>query len=211
MHANGFDSIRAINVLNFLIGNHDWKGGHISAAAKFSPLEGRYALEEVPNPNKAWGIPITREKSAYQKSSLFKKGEPAKRRWYPFGGNLIHDVLPSAAARYPYGLKALFIHRHSPVNSSPGGQRLAMILQDQKAVELVVPASAGGGTDALARAFAEIVKKHLPQPLIVNDKSLAMVEGIVIDFQRQGLNASFVFHNPNATGECGCGESFTIS
>ena len=48
-------------------------------------------------------------------------------------------------------------------------------------------------------------------PLIVNDKSMAMVEGTVIDFQRQGLNASFVFHNPNATGECGCGESFTIS
>ena len=39
-----------------------------------------------------------------------------------------------------------------------------------KPVELVVPASAGGGTDALARGFAEIVKKHLPQPLIVNDK-----------------------------------------
>lgn len=47
-------------------------------------------------------------------------------------------------------------------------------------------------------------------PLIVDDKSLAMVEGTVIDFQRQGLNASFVFHNPNATGECGCGESFTV-
>jgi iron-sulfur cluster assembly protein len=48
-------------------------------------------------------------------------------------------------------------------------------------------------------------------PLIVNDKSLVLVEGTVIDFQRQGLNASFVFHNPNATGECGCGESFTVS
>lgn len=48
-------------------------------------------------------------------------------------------------------------------------------------------------------------------PLIVNDKSLSMVDGTVIDFQRQGLNASFVFHNPNATGECGCGESFTVS
>ncbi|TAM61730.1 MAG: iron-sulfur cluster assembly accessory protein [Rhodanobacter sp.] len=47
-------------------------------------------------------------------------------------------------------------------------------------------------------------------PLIVNDKIQAMVEGTVIDFQRQGLNASFVFHNPNATGECGCGESFTV-
>ena len=48
-------------------------------------------------------------------------------------------------------------------------------------------------------------------PLIVDDKSLALVDGTVIDFQRQGLNASFVFHNPNATGACGCGESFTVS
>ena len=38
----------------------------------------------------------------------------------------------------------------------------------------------------------------------------SLVDGTVIDFQRQGLNASFVFHNPNATGECGCGESFTV-
>jgi iron-sulfur cluster assembly protein len=46
--------------------------------------------------------------------------------------------------------------------------------------------------------------------LIVDDKSLPMVEGTVIDFRRQGLNAAFVFHNPNATSECGCGESFTV-
>ena len=47
-------------------------------------------------------------------------------------------------------------------------------------------------------------------PLIVDEKSLPLIDGTVIDFQRQGLNASFVFHNPNATGECGCGESFTV-
>jgi iron-sulfur cluster assembly protein len=46
--------------------------------------------------------------------------------------------------------------------------------------------------------------------LIIDAKSLPMVEGTVIDFRRQGLNAAFVFHNPNATGECGCGESFTV-
>lgn len=46
--------------------------------------------------------------------------------------------------------------------------------------------------------------------VVVDQKSLPLVDGTVIDFQRQGLNASFVFHNPNATGECGCGESFTI-
>ena len=138
MHANGFDTTRAINVLNFLVGNHDWKGGHIAAGAKYSPLEGRYDLTTVAAANKPWGTPISREKVAYQKSSLFVEGEPAKRRWYPFGGNVVQEVLPSAAVRYPYGLKALLIHRHSPVNSSPGGQRLAAILDDQQAVELVV-------------------------------------------------------------------------
>jgi tripartite-type tricarboxylate transporter receptor subunit TctC len=39
-----------------------------------------------------------------------------------------------------------------------------------KPIELVVPASAGGGTDALARGFSELVKKHLPQPAVVNNK-----------------------------------------
>jgi putative tricarboxylic transport membrane protein len=34
-------------------------------------------------------------------------------------------------------------------------------------VELVVPASAGGGTDAVARAFAEAAKRHSPQPFVV--------------------------------------------
>ncbi|HET6586321.1 MAG TPA: iron-sulfur cluster assembly accessory protein [Oleiagrimonas sp.] len=48
-------------------------------------------------------------------------------------------------------------------------------------------------------------------PLIVDAKSLPLVDGTVIDFARQGLNAAFVFHNPNATGECGCGESFSVS
>ncbi|RZL56699.1 MAG: tripartite tricarboxylate transporter substrate binding protein [Variovorax sp.] len=37
-------------------------------------------------------------------------------------------------------------------------------------VELVVAASAGGGTDVVARAFAEAARKHLPQPLIVVNK-----------------------------------------
>lgn len=45
--------------------------------------------------------------------------------------------------------------------------------------------------------------------LLIDPKSLPLVDGTVIDYQRQGVNANFVFHNPNATGECGCGESFT--
>jgi iron-sulfur cluster assembly protein len=48
-------------------------------------------------------------------------------------------------------------------------------------------------------------------PLVVDPAILPLVDGTLIDFQRQGLNAGFVFHNPNATGECGCGESFTVA
>jgi tripartite-type tricarboxylate transporter receptor subunit TctC len=39
-----------------------------------------------------------------------------------------------------------------------------------RSIEVVVPASAGGGTDVLARAFSEAAKKHLPQSMVVNNK-----------------------------------------
>ncbi|MEO7430592.1 MAG: iron-sulfur cluster assembly accessory protein [Dokdonella sp.] len=47
--------------------------------------------------------------------------------------------------------------------------------------------------------------------LVVDAKALPFVDGTEIDFQRAGLNATFVFRNPNATGACGCGESFTVA
>ena len=46
--------------------------------------------------------------------------------------------------------------------------------------------------------------------VVIDPKSLPYVEGTEIDYAKQGLNANFVFRNPNATGECGCGESFTV-
>jgi len=39
-----------------------------------------------------------------------------------------------------------------------------------RAIELIVPYNAGGGTDALARAFADVARKHLSQPIVVNNK-----------------------------------------
>jgi tripartite-type tricarboxylate transporter receptor subunit TctC len=39
-----------------------------------------------------------------------------------------------------------------------------------KPIEIVVPASAGGGTDAVSRAFSEAAKKYLSQPVTINNK-----------------------------------------
>lgn len=47
--------------------------------------------------------------------------------------------------------------------------------------------------------------------LVIDARSAPFVDGTEIDFARQGLNSSFVFRNPNVTGECGCGESFTVT
>lgn len=46
--------------------------------------------------------------------------------------------------------------------------------------------------------------------LIVPNDDLAMVDGVELDFRREGLNDAFKFNNPNAKGTCGCGESFTV-
>ena len=46
--------------------------------------------------------------------------------------------------------------------------------------------------------------------VFVDPASLALVDGTVVDFVKQGLNEAFRFRNPNVKGECGCGESFSV-
>ncbi len=46
--------------------------------------------------------------------------------------------------------------------------------------------------------------------IIVDAKSLVYIDGTELDFTKEGLNEGFKFNNPNQSGECGCGESFTV-
>jgi len=46
--------------------------------------------------------------------------------------------------------------------------------------------------------------------VVVNGKSLPIVDGTEIDFTKEGLNEGFAYHNPNARNMCGCGESFGV-
>ena len=47
--------------------------------------------------------------------------------------------------------------------------------------------------------------------LYVPNKDLPLLNGTEIDFITVGLNSMFQFTNPNVKGECGCGESFTVT
>lgn len=46
--------------------------------------------------------------------------------------------------------------------------------------------------------------------LLVDPKSLPYIDGMELDYTREGLNEGFKFNNPNVKNQCGCGESFGV-
>jgi iron-sulfur cluster assembly protein len=46
--------------------------------------------------------------------------------------------------------------------------------------------------------------------LFVDPQSLAYIQGVEVDWVRNGLNEGFEFRNPNERDRCGCGESFRV-
>lgn len=46
--------------------------------------------------------------------------------------------------------------------------------------------------------------------VIVADENLAALDGLVLDYAKEGINEAFNFNNPNVKGTCGCGESFSV-
>jgi iron-sulfur cluster assembly protein len=46
--------------------------------------------------------------------------------------------------------------------------------------------------------------------VLVDAKSLAYLDGLTMDWVRNGLNEGFDFVNPNERDRCGCGQSFRI-
>lgn len=145
-HPNGFHTVLAVNTLNVLIGNQDWKGGLADGGGSWDDLGGKdgqpYPLAKLhPGKTKSFGVPLTREGWRYEDSTLFERdgGYPAKRPWYPFGKEMYQDVIPAAEAGYPYPLKALWLHMGTPVYSIPGGAaEQSRILRDPKIIPLVI-------------------------------------------------------------------------
>lgn len=44
----------------------------------------------------------------------------------------------------------------------------------------------------------------------IEPKALFHIVGTTMDWEETAIQAQFVFVNPNATGACGCGESFSV-
>ena len=46
--------------------------------------------------------------------------------------------------------------------------------------------------------------------VLVDAHSLPYLDGMELDYTREGLNEGFKFNNPNVKDTCGCGESFKV-
>ena len=46
--------------------------------------------------------------------------------------------------------------------------------------------------------------------LFIDAKAQLTLLGTEMDYVEDKLTSEFVFHNPNITGTCGCGESFSV-
>lgn len=46
--------------------------------------------------------------------------------------------------------------------------------------------------------------------LVVDEQSLAFLEGSTLDYVKEGLKQAFKMNNPNVDATCGCGESFSV-
>ncbi|HFD39759.1 MAG TPA: molybdopterin oxidoreductase [Anaerolineae bacterium] len=143
-HTNGYYNAQAIITLNLLVGNPGWVGG-LSVGGSHWHEDGSKSGQPFPvkkmHPGKlgSFGITLTKEKTAYEKSLYFQRdGYPAKRPWYPYTSNVYQEIIPAAADGYPYPIKALFIHKGTPTYASPTGNPVIQALADPKVIPLVI-------------------------------------------------------------------------
>ena len=60
-----------------------------------------------------------------------------------------------------------------------------------------------------SKPFEEVVEDKGVK-IFIDPKAILFLLGTQMDFQTSKLSSGFVFHNPNQTSACGCGESVAI-
>lgn len=98
-------------------------------------------------------------------------------------------------------------------------QRVLMYLKDhvnRKAIRLSVKKTGCSGLSYVIDYTDEPMENDVVLPLqndyliCIDKASYPYLKGMEMDYVKQGLNYKFIFNNPNQTGQCGCGESFTV-
>ena len=150
-NGSGSLSVLALDTLNALIGNMDWKGGFSKGGGSWDFKGGKagqpYPTGNFPGKTISLGLPISKQTTMigvgyneyrYENTTLFE-GYPAKRPWYgPAKWGIFQEPIPAAAAGYPYKIKALWIACWAtPLAAISGAQPQIDILSDVHKIPLV--------------------------------------------------------------------------
>ncbi len=65
--------------------------------------------------------------------------------------------------------------------------------------------------DGNAQASTDIVFSKNGADVVVDDVSLGLLAGGILDYTEDLSHAGFEIKNPNATARCGCGNSFSVA
>jgi len=130
-HTNGTYNALAIISLNTMVGNFNWKGGHVFGGSHWHETGGKPGNDYTPatvlggvTPS---GIRITRVKEQYENSTDFaRNGYPARRPWFPFAYHLNYqEIIPSIEDQYPYPCGALILYWNNVAYSTPAARETA--------------------------------------------------------------------------------------
>lgn len=89
-------------------------------------------------------------------------------------------------------------------------------IPDAVGIRLSLKKSGCSGLSYIVECIEHPVADDVVEPfdsrwqLYIERANLPYLQGILVDYVQQGMNSKLIFNNPNQTGLCGCGESFTV-
>lgn len=128
-HTNGYQTSRALNILNTILGRVDKIGGYCTSK--------RFGGKEPSKPVSSGltsGVRIDRAGSKYE-GTVAKP----KRQWYPVASVVSQEAIPSMAAGYPYNCKALMLYTFNPAYTQPNTQGVKDALTKKDGNSYAIP------------------------------------------------------------------------
>ncbi len=98
---------------------------------------------------------------------------------------------------------AVYLQKRLPVASKAVGLRFGLRTKGCSGFTYVLDIAESMLEDDIIVASAGL-------NLIIDRKQIKFLKGTIIDCVQDGVNEFLKFNNPNAKGECGCGESVNI-
>ena len=100
-----------------------------------------------------------------------------------------------------------YVVKHDILDKSYNGVHLTIKGKGCAGFSYVMkPASGPDPTDPAA----DVIQLEEDIYLYVDSTAILYIMGLEIDWSDELMQGGWVFNNPNATGSCGCGESFNV-